>query len=307
VARRLNYIPVRPPTAQNSHVKTGIVTVVPERQEIGFSDLDLATFQGIVEGARQHDFNVLTLLHQNTGQKGARQNFHFLDRSSDGFIFIASMQDQWVRVLDMLAEHRVPSVVCYRRNVPEGVAWASVDNEGIMREAVQHLVERGHTHIAFIAGPPNNFDAIERLQGWKKAMRDHGLDAGDHRVVLAMDDSHVPRQAAIDSVSSLDVSAAVCFDDSTAFMVWCSLEKQGLSVPDNLSLIGVNNHFLAKVNGLTSISFSFTDVGRLAMEAWVELYNGGDAATCCKITPVHLVSRNTVRTLNENLVSKDKV
>ncbi|RYX83631.1 LacI family transcriptional regulator [bacterium] len=302
VAKRQNYIPVRPPTSQNSRVETGVVTVVPERQEVGFSDLDLATFQGIVEGARKHGFNLFTLVNQNAGKDGARQKFHFLDRSTDGFIFIASMQDQWVRVLDMLAEHKVPSVVCYRRNVPEGVAWASVDNEGIMREAVAHLVKRGHSRIAFIAGPPNNFDAIERLSGWKKAMLANGLDAGEHRIVAAMDDGHVPRQAAIDSVSSLDVTAAVCFDDSTAFMVWSSLEKQEIRVPDDISLVGVNNHFLAKVNGLTSVSFTFADVGRLAVEAWVELYNGGDAATCCKIAPLHLVSRNTVRDLNDNSV-----
>ena len=295
--RTLNYIPVKPPTSQNSRVATGVVTVVPERQEVGFSDLDLATYEGIIQGARQHGYNVLTLLHQKSRPSGVRQEFGFLDRSTDGFIFVASMQDQWVRALEMLAQYRIPSVVCYRRNVPEGVAAVAVDNEAAMRQAVAHLVEHGHSRIAFLAGPPNNFDAVERQRAWIAAMQAHGLDASEHRIVPAMGDNHVRRPEAIASVSSLDVTAAVCFDDGTALHLWHSLESQGLRVPDDLSLIGVNNNALAQLNGLTSVGFKFADVGRLAMDAWVELYQGHDARACCKTAPVHLVPRTSVRTL----------
>src|SRR3546814_13183062 len=48
-----------------------------------------------------------------------------------------------------------------------GLRAVSVDNYGGAREMVRHLVDAGHRTIAFIAGPGDNFDATERLRGYR--------------------------------------------------------------------------------------------------------------------------------------------
>ncbi len=297
-ARALNYIPVRPPTAQNRHVETRIVTLVPEHHDVRHPDLDLFTYQGVVESARHHGYSVLTMVRgENDGREGS-ESLRFLDRSSDGFIFTVSLQEQWARVLDVITHNRVPCVVCYNRQVPEGVAWVGVDNRDAMRQAVKHLVECGHTRIAFVAGPPDNFDAIERRREWKAAMLEHGLDASERFIVQGAHEGYVRDDEALASVTRLGVSAAVCFNDTLALALWDLVQEQGMSVPRDLSIIGMDNRLEAQERGLTSLAHSFIDVGRLAMDAWVELRNGAKAATCSKSAPVRLMARRSVRPLN---------
>jgi DNA-binding LacI/PurR family transcriptional regulator len=297
-AQKLNYIPVKPPTAQNRHVETHVVTMVPEHHDIRHPDLDLFTYQGLIEGARNHGYNVLTMVCHSHGKGMAPQELQFLDRSSDGFIFTVSMQEHWTRVLQMLAKNDVPTVICYRRDVPDGVAWVDVDNEGAMHQAVEHLVGCGHSRIAFLAGPTDNFDANERRSAWVAAMQERGLDASERFIVQAAGKDYVQDPDAIASVSSLGVTAAVCFNDTLALALWDALEAQNLSVPEDISIIGMDNRIETKERGLSTLAFSFADVGCMAMEAWIDLKKGVSATDCSRTAPVHLITRDSVRCLN---------
>lgn len=297
-AQRLNYLPVSPPTSQNREAHTRIVTLVPEHPDLTHYELDLLTYEGIIEGARKHGYDVLTLVRTEHDRVLEREETRFLDRRSDGFIFAVSTQGQWDRALDMVAKHRIPSVVCYRRDAPQGVAWVDVDNEAVMQQAVAHLAGRGHKRIAYLAGPPDNFHESERQRAWVEAMWKHGLEPRQKFVVQGAGPRFIEDSAAIASVAGLGVTAVACFNDTLALSLWDALEAQGLRVPGDISLIGVDNRPEAAARGLTSIAHSFREVGRLAMDAWVELRNGGEAAACSKLAPVELVSRASVRALN---------
>jgi DNA-binding LacI/PurR family transcriptional regulator len=296
-AQHLQYLPVRPPTAQNRHIETRIVTLVPEHHDITHHELDLYTYEGVVEGARKHGFDVLTMVRDDDEWGLGREEIRYLDRRSDGFIFAVSLSGQWESAVATLAQNRIPSVVCYSRDVPEGIAWVDVDNSGAMHQAVEHLVQNGHTRIAYLAGPPNNFDAKQRRDDWIAAMQEKGLAVDEQFIVQGSKAGYVKDTAAIASVGSLGVTAVICFNDTLALALWDALEEQGLKVPQDISIIGVDNRPEAAERDLTSIAHSFADVGRLAMDAWVELKNGGDVATCCKVAPVSLVPRGSVRNL----------
>ena len=297
-AQKLNYIPVKPPTTQNYHVETRVVTLVPEHHDARYEELDFFTYQGVIEGARRHCYSVLTMVRSEEKPCDGGGALPFLDRASDGFIFTVSLQEHWAPVLDALAHNKVPSVVCYNRNVPDGVAWVDVDNGRAMHEAVAHLVKRGHTRIAYVAGPTDNFNANERRREWIAAMREHGLEAGENVIAQGVADEFAANNEAIASVLEMNVSAAVCFNDVLALALWDIAEARGLSVPDDLSLIGFDNRVAAEARGLSSITHSFIEVGRLAMDAWVELKNGAEAAKCSKFASVQLVERESVKSLN---------
>ena len=294
-AQKLNYIPVKPPTAQNRQVETRVVTLVPEHHDVRHYDLDLFTYQGVIEGARHYGYSVLTLV-QNEAERDGHAPLRFLDRSSDGFIFTVSLQEQWARVLDVVAHNKVPCVVCYNREVPDGVAWVDVDNRAAMRAAVEHLAERGHERIAFVAGPPDNFDAAQRGREWTLAMNERGLSPAF--VVQGARAGYLTDTAALDAATRLDITAAICFNDTLALALWDAAVAQGKSVPDDLSIIGMDNRAEAHERGLTSVAHSFADVGRLAMDAWIALTKGEKSVNCCKLAPVQLIQRDSVRVLN---------
>lgn len=295
-AQKLNYIPVKPPTTQNYRMETQVVTFVPEQDGARYYELDLFTYQGVMEGAFEHDYSVMTMVHRRRDRQSEREWLRYLDRSSDGFIFTASSQAPWTQILDLVAQNQVPTVVCYKRDVPPGVAWVDVDNGGAMRQAIEHLVARGHTRIGFVAGPSDNFNATEREREWHAAINEYELD-GD-LVVQGGSNENAHNNGALTALTELGVTAAVCFNDMLAVALWDAIEARGGSVPHDMSIIGMDNRLMAQTRGLSSISHSFVDVGRLAMEAWVELKNGADAATCSRLAPAQLVVRDSVRSLN---------
>lgn len=297
VSQRLNYIPVKPPTSQNHHINTGMVTLVPEHPDIENHELDLFTYQGVVRGAREHDYDVISMVGKYFANDWDRVKVRYLDRRSDGFIFAITNQGLWENALELVAEHRIPSVVCYRRNVPEGLAWVDVDNHRAIQQVLQHLIQKGHTRIAYLAGPPDNFDERARREAWFTTMQENGLNASPEFVVQGAQKYYVLDQQALESVKDLGVTAVVCFNDTLALALWDVLESQGLKVPDDISLVGMDNRPEAVARGLSSVSHSFIEVGRLAMEAWIELKKGNDPASCNKIAPVDFVERQSVRSL----------
>jgi DNA-binding LacI/PurR family transcriptional regulator len=290
----LNYIPVQPPTAQNRRVETRTISLVFEHPDITHYDLDLFTYEGISEAARKHSYDLLTLLRTDSGRILNSQETRFMDRRSDGFIFAISMVGHRGTALEVLAQNEVPTVVCYCRDVPAGIAWVDTDNAHAMQTSVTCLTKQGHQRIAYVAGPPDNYHNIDRRASWKQAMVSAGLDASDEFIVAGNTNDWKVDRHSIATVLDLDVTGVVCFNDTLAMEVWDAAEERGLQVPRDLSLIGVDNRPDAAQRGLTTIAQSFSIIGHLAVEAWVELAHGGLAENCCKLAPVELLERTSV-------------
>jgi DNA-binding LacI/PurR family transcriptional regulator len=296
-ARHLSYTPVKPPTSQNRPIDTHIVTLVPEHEDMENHDLHILTYRGVVSVARQYSYDVLTSVGQEAHRYAEQETIRYLDRRSDGFIFVVSNQGPWENALDLLAEYKIPAVACFRPDAPDGVAAVGVDNIGAIRTAVEHLISNGHRRIAYLCGPPDNFDEKVRRRTWVQVMQENGLDASERFHVPGSAPRHVLDTQAIASIGQLGVTAVVCYNDTEALLLWETLESQGLRVPDDISLIGIDDQPNAASQNLTTIAHSFADIGRLAMQAWIELKNGGDARDCYKLAPIKLVSRASVRNL----------
>lgn len=298
VAQRLSYTPVKPPTSQNRPLETGIVTLVPEHMEMEKHDLHMLTYRGVVSVARQYGYDVLTSVGHESQRFTEQEKARYLDRRTDGFIFAVSYQGAWERALQLLPEYKVPTVACFRPEAPTGVAAVGVDNVCAVRIAVEHLIERGHRRIAYLCGPPDNFDEKVRRAAWIRVMQEHGLNVSDQLIVPGSGSRHHLNTKAIASVGHLGVTAVVCYNDAEALLLWETLESQGLKVPDDISLIGIDDNPIAAPRNLTTIAHSFMEIGRLAMEAWIELKNGGEACDCYKLAPVKLISRASIRDLS---------
>jgi DNA-binding LacI/PurR family transcriptional regulator len=295
--QELNYIPVQPPTAQNRQVETHTIGLVFEHPDITHYDLDLFTYEGISERARKHGYDLLTLLRTDSGRILGNQETRFMDRRSDGFIFTisaSSVKGQWAAALEVLAKNKVPTVVCYCRDAPEGIAWVDTDNAHAMQQAVTCLTKQGHTRIAYLAGPPSNYHNIDRQASWKKAMQGAGLYASDSFIVPGNTEDWKIDTLSVGTIFELDVTAVVCFNDTLALELWDAAEERGLKVPRDLSLVGIDNRPDGVLRGLTTVAHSFSAVGRLAVDAWVELSQGGNFEDCCKYAPVELVERASV-------------
>jgi len=307
--RELNYVPVRT-AVQNHHTRTNVVGVVPHSSDVlGFA-LDLQTIGGISSRSAKLGYDVLLLQCGESEWMANRGELRFLDRRTDGYIFISPGSTEWRDVLERLVEHDLPVVVCYRRDVPEGVAWVDPDNDAMIRLAVDALVRAGHRRICYLqlpemasnnefmladmSGWKTNFDNAQRRTFFQQRIAEHriGVDeaplmrvSGGYRQPVTDDD--------LDRLLELGVTGVVCFG-ALGLPLLTALRDRGLDVPRDMSIVNYDWSNESAIRGLSVVRFGYDTLGRLAMDAWTQLLGGCPARDCCKVVPVEYVEGKSV-------------
>jgi LacI family transcriptional regulator len=175
-----------------------------------------------------------------------------------------------------------------------------------MRRAVEYLVARGHRKIAHFAGADVHSDALQRRVGFEAAMRENDLEIPTGYIV-AGSWSGAPEknpQAAAD-ILELDATAVICSNDGQALLLWRMAEEKGRRVPEELSIIGMDNTVEAAQRGLSSLATPFEEIGRQAMGAVLGLIRGEDAESLCRVIPVELVERQSVARLKRHTAQEN--
>jgi len=297
-SRELSYIPVRA-GLQNKHQETRIISVVFEGSspDCYFNPLDITLYEGLCRAAAQHGFDLLNLLRADSDWVLDDEELRYLDRRSDGAIFISSQAGHRQKALEALASHNIPTVVFGRRDVPDGVAWIDTNSQSVSHLAVEHLIVKGHRRIAYLSGPDDRYDRQQRRLAFTTAMQANGLEEFASAIVPAVKpDFNLDEKVAMNIVS-MKATAVICVTDAAAYQLWELLQQHDLRVPEDLSIVGVDNMPESQWRGLTSVDVSLSLAGQFALEAWMALRNGKNFRQCCQLLPTKFIERNSVLSL----------
>lgn len=289
-ARELKYTPVAPPTRQNIHIETRIIGILFD--SVDFEDTwGAPIYRGMRNGARQAGYDLLTLLRPATDWRVDQDELRFFNRRSDGFVFVVPQDRR--HVLETMCRHQVPVVTCNLESGLPEVPSVVLDDEGAMRQAVEHLIAHGHRAIGFMGQASERSDFRARRCGYEEAMREAGLKTC---VVMAKKTTwqEVMREEMRSLLANRQITAMVCAADAYALQVWQLAQELGLQIPRDLSLIGMDDLPESAARGLSSFRFSSEESGRLTIEAVVKLIQGAPPALCSAVLPVELVERNSV-------------
>ncbi|HBG01604.1 MAG TPA: hypothetical protein DDW87_08540 [Firmicutes bacterium] len=166
--------------------------------------------------------------------------------SLDGMLIV--MQDDTDHgFLNIVVERKFPFVVL---NTMAGANISSVkiDNDLGARKSVNHLIELGHTRIAYLGGPARDSNAIERRRGFIKAISEAELNL-DPMLVQYGDWQLSCGQAAAKKFIELDhpPTAIFCANDHMAIGVMQVLQKAGFRVPHDISVVGYDDTEMCQV------------------------------------------------------------
>jgi len=289
----LGYTPVAQPASQQRHVETKVIGVTFDQIDALQDHLGLMVLQGLRDGASRHGYDLLLMLRPAPDWAPDREEVLFLDRRSDGFIFVAPLRRH--KVLRALVKHRIPVVSCSSADVPLGVAAVHADNADELRQAVRHLKECGHSRILHIAGPTWNSDERMRGESFAPAMKAEGLAKYSDWILRGPEaEPWMEPSVIFAEVQRKKATAVICCNDGVAIELWKYAEQNGCKVPRDLSIVGINDSAHASVIGLTSVSMGLANMGAEAVETWIALQQGANYKTQSKKTPVQLISRNSV-------------
>ncbi|WP_236688805.1 substrate-binding domain-containing protein [Clavibacter michiganensis] len=196
-----------------------------------------------------------------------------LDRRVDGMIFGDAHLDD--PLLDELAEEGVPFVLVSRRR-GDHVAVTCDDATG-GRLAAEHLIAQGRTRPAVLAGMSFASTAVDRTRGFLEADAEAGMPVPPERVIQRGFDAAAGREATEAVLRDGQAPDALfATNDFAAIGAMGALRDAGLSVPDDVALVGYNDTALAASGsiGLTSVRSPVHEMGRLAQETLLALVDG---------------------------------
>jgi DNA-binding LacI/PurR family transcriptional regulator len=177
-----------------------------------------------------------------------------------------------------------------------GVSCVSVDDAAAARVAVNHLINLGHERIALIGGGPSepiHFTVPhDRLAGYRGAMADAGLPVPDgYEADGAF--SFTGGEEAMASLLSLPYPPTAVFaeSDEMAMGALRTIRHSGLRCPDDVSIVGFDDHELAEMMDLTTIAQPVHEQGRVAAQLLLDRIAGG-AATDRQL-PTRIVLRSS--------------
>ncbi len=158
--------------------------------------------------------------------------------------------------------------------------WMSVDmNQHLISElAVNHLLELGHETVYHIGGQADSLAAQARVQAWQGILRQRGLRVPDFKFAgwWAADGYRVGLELARDR----RCTAVYAANDTLAIGLIQALRENGLSVPEDVSVVGVDDSlggYYAE-NILTTVRQRYDQAGELVVESLVDcIENGGFA------------------------------
>jgi LacI family transcriptional regulator len=222
----------------------------------------------------------------------ALQRLH--DRHVDGLIMMSSHPDDGT--LAALIDGR-EDVVLVDEDIPGvHVPRIFVENDAGAYVATRHLIENGHRVIGLIGGQQGLLSVRERLAGFERAMQEAGLSVHKGHVLLG-EYSRVFGRKAIEAIleSPGAPTAIIACSDYLAVGVLEGLKQKGLSVPDDMSLVGFDDMPFAELMhpALTTVRQPIAALGRLGFQTLLALLNNERPQMMTRL-PVELVTRQSV-------------
>jgi len=205
----------------------------------------------------------------------------------------------------MLAAAGIPTVLLTRSlGLPAGCGAVYADEAGVVGLALSHLWEMGHRHIAYIAGPvaggpgcaPSSTSdaALWRCRAFTAWLAARGVPDG--RVWYGRHSDDAADALAAWRQEPEPPTAVLCFNDQLALDTLASAEALGWRVPDELSVVGVDNTAERGISHppLTTVEVAGAQIGREAVRCLVAMMDGAAPETCRVCIPVtELVVRST--------------
>jgi len=140
-------------------------------------------------------------------------------------------------------------------------------------QATEYLIQLGHRHIAFITGLLELHSTHERLRAYKMALNDHGIPYRPE-YVLQGDFYEIEAYRVTGELLALPEPPTAIFasNDLTAIGSMNALRDHGISVPDDISVIGFDDISQAAFTNprLTTIRQPLDQMGRKAVELLIE-------------------------------------
>jgi LacI family transcriptional regulator len=228
------------------------------------------TILGIEQQADEYGYSLVLSLLTHPDEANVKHVFdELVARRVDGIIWaIPEIGDnrRWITAAQLA---QLPPIVFLSMGMRPELSSVAVDNRAGARLAVQHLIERGRHRVGIVTGPLTWWEARERYQGWRDALKAAAMKPNATLVVNG-DWSPASGERGMRALlgRSPRLDALFVSNDQMALGALGVLHRAGLRVPDDIALAGFDNIPEAAffIPPLTTVDQPVIDVGRWSVQ-----------------------------------------
>ncbi len=308
---------------------TFVAVTVPAKETRGFigyitsdfmSEFQRQLLQGAESTARERGYRILFCNSNGDVREEDRLLQQLIADRVDGILIWPSLSETSHRVLFRLVqEGRLPVVFVDRTLDSFPCDCVLSDNFGGGYTATKHLIDLGHSRIVFLSRPVLRLIPVaERYEGYRQAMLEAGLQPHPPFLVGMPDRELGPqealqayRQGTSDEIRHIEAvlkqpqrpTAIFAMNDLMALQVLRAAEHVGLSVPEDLSLVGFDDMDIITQLGipLTTVAQDTFAMGQRAAELLIERIEGYQGPARREVIATRLQVRETTSTFPKDV------
>ncbi len=296
VAKELNYVPNRAARNLVKKENTTLAFILSGLMKDGGRDnIVYRLLAGMYAFAETIDYDVALFTTDSAHQKKKSYVDFCLEHNIGGAVITGiRLDDPYLRDL---FKSGTPCVLVDVDMDSDNVSSISINNEQASREAVQMLINHNHRRIGCIVGREEADVTIKRLAGYGMALKDNQIPYDEDIVVCGdfLEDKAYEAASQLLEQDS-DITAIYCFSDMMALGAIRAAHDKGLSVPEDISILGFDDIPLAEYLNppLGTVQQDFYEMGYHAARQLLRMAK--DESRGKKIFIEHKVlARGTVR------------
>jgi LacI family transcriptional regulator len=196
----------------------------------------------------------------------------------DGIVIMNSSCLPVEKILEIQTKRKLPIVIFNYPLEHTRIGCIIPDTRLAAYRTANYLISLGHTRIAYVG--PKNRTSAERLQGVEQALRDADIKVDPALIVKRNVGDETRGMRAMEELLSLDVlpTAVIAFNDIMAYGVMHVIYKEGLRIPNDISVIGFDDIPTSAyiIPPLTTVALPAYQMGQLAMRLIRRIEAGED-------------------------------
>ncbi|MCR5631672.1 MAG: LacI family DNA-binding transcriptional regulator [Atopobiaceae bacterium] len=255
---------------------------------------NLATLDGILSAAREHGYAITMIENVDDNLSLKDVSHKITELPVDGMIISMSLMAS-----DFDSFKPQPGMGTVLLSMYEHPYCTTVESDqyGCSWTVVEYLKNAGHRNIRFVAGPSYSIDSNFRQKGWEDALSHFGLPVAQPLAGNWLADSGYEIGCKLSA--DTEMTAIYSANDQMAFGIIAALQDRGIRVPEDVSVVGVDDSLEGYVPhcNLTTIRFDLLKRGRTAFEHALLGRKPGYTPETVRI-PGRLIVRDTVRNLH---------
>jgi LacI family transcriptional regulator len=245
LAEELNYTPNSFAVNLRTKESKTIGLIIPEVVHHFFSNV----INGIIAEAEKQGYLVIILQSNESLELEKKQVALLINKRVDGIIMSLSNESNNDFHIREILRKEIPFVQFDKISKLIPSSKVIINDQKAAMDAVQHLIDRGCKKIAHIRGPENPQNAIDRFLGYKKVLEKNGISY-DSKLVYTC--KNVTFEEGMQFAKQIieehpDVDGIFVITDLVAVGVLSYFNEIGISIPEQVAIIGFSNWFMSRV------------------------------------------------------------